>query len=359
MNDKNYCVILAGGIGMKLWPSSTHQKPKQFIDFLGTGETLLQSTYKRITRFVDENNIIVSTNEQYRDLVVDQLPQLHAENLLLEPMRRNTLPSATWATVKIAHRCSDARILVVPSDQMIYDEDHFEEDIVKAFNYVSHSGRLLALGVMPTHPATNYGYIQMDGQQDKDIYQVKSFTEKPELDFAQLFVDDRGFLWNTGLFVWNAKDFLRYAHEKEVEFPMIDMTEGMVGNGSKVEEIVKDAFSICPNISIEQVCLEKTEHTDVMLCHFRWSDLGTWHSLYDTMEKDGDMNVVMGGNVMLYDCNGCMVKAENDKVVVAEDLRDYLIVEENNVLLICHKSNQNAIRRFVNDIQINMGDKFV
>lgn len=359
MNDKNYCVILAGGIGLKLWPSSTHQKPKQFIDFLGTGETLLQSTYKRIARFVAEENIIVSTNEQYRALVQEQLPRLHSGNLLLEPMRRNTLPSATWATVKIAHRCADARVLIVPSDQMIYDEDHFEEDIVKAFDYVSHSGRLLSLGVMPTHAATNYGYIQMDGVLGSDIYQVKSFTEKPELDFAQLFVDDRGFLWNTGLFVWSSKDFLRYAHEKEAEFPMIDMTDAMAGDGGGVEEIVKNAFSICPNISIERVCLEKSENTDVMLCHFRWSDLGTWHSLYNTMEKDGDMNVVMGGQAMLYDCNGCMVKADSGKVVVAENLRDYLIVEENNVLLICRKDNQNAIRRFVNDVQINMGEKFV
>lgn len=359
MNDKNYCVILAGGIGMKLWPSSMHQKPKQFIDFLGTGETLLQSTYKRIARFVDKQNIIVSTNEHYADLVRQQLPQLRSENLLLEPMRRNTLPSATWATVSIAHRCSDARILVVPSDQVIYDEEHFEDDIRKAFDYVSRSGRILSLGVMPTRAATNYGYIQMDEMQDEDIYQVKSFTEKPERDFAQLFVDDRGFLWNTGLFVWSAKDFLRYALEQESEFPVIDLSSSLISQGMDAEDVVKNAFAICPNISIEEVCLERRENTDVMLCHFGWSDLGTWQALYDSMHKDKDHNAVMNAEALFYGSHDCLVKAPKDKLVVVEDLDDYIIVDEQNVLLICKKENQNGIRRFVNDIQINMGEKFV
>ena len=359
MNGNNYCVILAGGFGTKLWPASTQHKPKQFIDFLGKGETILQSTYNRISKFVKEENILVSTNEHYSDLVRQQIPQLKTDNLLLEPMRRNTLPSATWATVKIAHRCQDARILLVPSDQMIYDEQLFEADVTRAFEYVSRTGRLLSLGIMPTYAATNYGYIQMNGKQEDDIFQVKSFTEKPEIDFARMFVEDRGFLWNTGLFVWTAKGFLRYAHENESGFPMFDVTANMIENSVELEAVVKEAYAVCPNISIEQVCLEKRENTDVMLCHFRWTDLGTWQAMYNTMPKDAGSNVVMSGNAMLYDCRECLVKTPEDRIIVAEDLKDYLIIEENNVLMICKKDNQKTIRRFVNDIQINIGDEFV
>lgn len=359
MNDNNYCVILAGGAGTKLWPSSTHRKPKQFIDFFGFGKTLLQTTFQRISKFVSPQNIIVSTNQQYRQIVEEQLPQLDEKNLLLEPMRRNTLPSATWATVEIMHRCQDARILVVPSDQMILDEDKFAEDITAAFDYVSRSGRLLSLGVTPNRPDTNYGYIQMDDMVEENIFRVKSFTEKPELEFARLFVDDKGFLWNTGLFVWTAQDFLRYAHQNQQDFLALGQTADLISHGMEREQVVRQAFSVCPNLTIEQVCLEKMEHTDVMLCHFEWSDLGTWQALYDTMPKDDGENAVMGGKTLLYGSKRCLVKSSPDKVVVVQDLDDFLVIDDNNALLICRKDNKDAIRRFVNDIQINFGDEFL
>lgn len=359
MNDNNYCVILAGGVGLKLWPASTHHKPKQFIDFLGNGQTLLQATYNRIARFVDTDNIIVSTNEEYKDLALQQLPHIKQENLLLEPMRRNTLPSATWATLTIAHRNPEARVLVVPSDQLILDEDKFEKEVMKAFDYVSETGRILSLGVMPTRAETNFGYVQMGERMGHDIYQVKSFTEKPEMEFAKIFMEDGEFLWNTGLFVWKADDFLRLAHEHgEAQFPNFKKTASMIENGLKMVEIVRNTFSMCPNITIERVCLEKMEHTDVMLCHFGWTDLGTWHSLYNVMPKQNE-NVVMKGMGMLYDCKGCIVRTPQDKIVILQGLEDYVVVEENNILVVCKKEDQNAIRKFVNDVNISLGDEFI
>lgn len=358
MNDKNYCVIMAGGIGLKLWPSSTHQKPKQFIDFLGRGETLIQSTFKRIAKFVAKENIIVTTNEQYETLVHEQLPDLPEYNLLLEPMRRNTLPSATWATVEIAQREPDARVLVVPSDQMIYDEDLFQQEVMSAFDYVANYDRILSLGVFPSRAETNYGYVQMGDAVYNGFCHVKSFTEKPELEFAKLFVDNREFLWNTGMFLWSTNTFKNEANKLKAQLPMIDKAEDLLKNGIELDDIVKRAFSMCPNVSIEQVCLDKHDNTDVMLCHFGWTDLGTWQTLFDMAEKT-DANAVIQGKAMLYDCKDCIVKVPDGKVVVVKGLENYVVAEENNVLVICRKDDPAAIRRFVNDLQISLGDHYV
>ncbi len=357
MNDKNYCVILAGGIGLKLWPSSTIQCPKQFIDFLGRGETLIQSTYNRIARFVPKENIIVTTNEQYVHFVREQLPELSERNLLVEPMRRNTLPSATWATVEISHRESDAQVLVVPSDQMIYDEALFQEEVMSAFNYVSKYDRILSLSVFPSRAETNYGYVQMGESVYNGFYHVKSFTEKPELEFAKLFVDNREFLWNTGMFLWSTRTFMAVANEMKAQLPMIDKAEDLLKHGIELDDIVKRAFSMCPNVSIEEACLDKHDNTDVMLCHFGWNDLGTWQTLFNAAPKS-DGNVVMQGEAMLYDCNECIVKVPGDKVVVAQGLNDYVIAEENNILMICRKDDPKAIRMFVNDLQLKSVSKF-
>ncbi len=360
MNKNNFCVILAGGIGTRLWPSSRMQKPKQFIDFLGTGETLLQATYRRFGKFIDKDNIFVVSNESYKDLVQEQLPALDENNLLLEPMRRNTVPSVTWAAFEICHRNPNACIVVSPADQLITNEEKFEDDLIVGLDYVSRHKRLLTIGIVPTRPETAYGYIQMAEKMDNDIFKVQSFTEKPEMEFARLFVESKEFLWNTGIFVCGGKTFLSNLHgAAEYYTDMMDYIQQHYEGGRHLQEFVENAFSMCPNVSLERGILEKSDNVDVMLCHFGWADLGTWNALYEAMPKNFEQNVILGSRAILYDCKDCMVKLPNGRVAVIQGLKDYVVAEEDNVLVICKKDDQNAIRKFVNDVQINIGDEYV
>mgnify|MGYP002525652906 CR=1 FL=1 len=360
MNNNYYCVILAGGIGSRLWPSSRQQKPKQFLDILGTGETLLQMTYKRFARFVNTENIIVMSNTQYAGFVRKQLPDLPAQNLLLEPMRRNTVPSVTWAAVEISHRNPDGCMVVTPADQVVVTQDIFEQDILQGLEYVAHNDRLLTLGVMPTRPETSYGYIQMADERGSNIFEVHTFTEKPSMEFARMFVDSGEFLWNTGLFIWRASTFLNSLHlQSDLFAEMMENVERKYLHGEDVHSLVAESFSKCANMSLEQGVLEKLENVDVMLCQFRWSDIGTWDALYDLMPKEKDTNVRLSDGIMLYDCEDCIVKLPSGKIAVVQGLKDYVVVEEDDVLVICKKDDQGAIRKFVNDVQINVGDQFV
>ena len=360
MNNNNYCVILAGGKGTRLWPSSRQQKPKQFIDYFSSGETLLQSTYRRFCKFIDKDNIIVVSNEDYRDLVVEQLPDLPANNLLLEPMRRNTVPSVTWATFEICNRNADANIVVSPADQLITNEDCFAEEVAKGLDYVSHSERMLTIGISPTRAEIAYGYIQMADRVADDIFKVQSFTEKPESEFASMFVESGEFLWNTGIFISGCKTFLQTIHGTASYYTdMMDYIQTNYKYGKSVHDFVEKAFSICPTLSLERGILEKAENVDVMLCHFGWADIGTWDALFDVMPKSAEQNVVASGKAMLYDCKDCLVKLPDGRVAVVQGLEDYVVAEEDNVLVICKKDDQGAIRKFVNDVQINIGDDYV
>ena len=360
MNNNNYCVILAGGKGTRLWPSSRQQKPKQFIDYLSTGETLLQSTFRRFSKFISKDNIIVVSNEDYRDMVMEQLPELTQGNLLLEPVRRNTVPSVTWATFEICNRNPDAVIVVSPADQLITNEERFDAEIMKGLDYVERHNRLLAIGIAPTRAETAYGYIQMADRVDDDIFKVQSFTEKPELEFARIFVENGEFLWNTGIFVCGGKTFLQTVHGAASYYTdMMDYIQANYDYGKSVHDFVERAFSICPTLSLERGILEKAENVDVMLCHFGWADIGTWDALYDVMPKSEERNVIASGKAMMYDCKDCLVKLPGDRVVVVQGLEDYVIAEEDNVLVICKKDDQGAIRKFVNDVQINIGDDYV
>ena len=359
-NTNHYCVILAGGIGTRLWPASRQLKPKQFIDFLGNGETLLQKTYKRFSAFIDKENILVMSNHQYRDMVVSQLPELSEQNLLLEPMRRNTVPSVVWAAIEIARRNPNANMIVTPADQIITQIPQFEEAVLKGLDYADKNRRLLTLGILPTRPATTYGYIQMGQERDRDIFEVKSFTEKPELEFAQIFMENREFLWNTGLFICKATTFEQTMHKNASAFAdMLDEAKEEIIHGGDVLNIVNEAFARCPNVSLEQGVLEKLDNVDVMLCHFDWVDIGTWNALYEVLPKADGSNVTMGSRTMLYDCEDCIVKLPSGKVAVLQGLKDYVVVEDGDVLVVCKKDDQSAIRKFVNDVQINLGDEYV
>ena len=356
-----YCVILAGGIGTRLWPASRQEMPKQFLDILGTGETLLQATYKRYTRFIDKENIIVMSNERYKELTIEQLPQLPPANLLLEPMRRNTVPSVVWAAIHLTRINPDAVMLVSPADQLITDEATFESDMTEAFDYVANNARLLTVGVTPTYPNTSYGYIQMNGQRADSIFQVKSFTEKPELEFAKMFLDSGEFLWNTGLFLWGARTFLDSIMQISNEISdILQRMQAMLSVGDDIPALIQQAFAICPNIALETGVLEKVDNVDVIRCNFGWSDLGTWTQVFNIMQKTQDNNVVLTSQdettpahtTFFYNTTDCIVKLPKGKIATIQDMHGYAIIDTPDILMICRKEDQQSIRNFVNDVTL-------
>ncbi|MBO4397583.1 MAG: mannose-1-phosphate guanylyltransferase [Bacteroidaceae bacterium] len=360
MNKNYYCVILAGGIGSRLWPSSSYKRPKQFLDIMGTGESLLQMTYKRYRKFIEPSNIIVVSNEIYKDITQKQLPELPSENLLLEPMRRNTVPSVTWAAVYLLNKNKNACMLITPADQMINREDELQKDILSGFEYISKNNRLLTMGIAPTRPETTYGYIQISDEMDKNIFKAQSFTEKPNIEFAKLFFESKEFLWNTGLYMWTAKTFIESVENSSSEFGTLMQTlRKNMKSGKQVIEIINDTFSICPNIPLETGILEKVDNVDVMQCHFEWNDIGTWNQLYNILPKVKEGNVSIQSNAMFYNCEDCVVKLPEGKIAILQDLKNYVVVEEGNILMICKKDDQQSIRKFVNDVQMNVGDDFV
>lgn len=360
MNRNNFCIILAGGIGVRLWPISRQSEPKQFVDFLGSGESMLQTTYRRFRKIIDEDNIIVVSNIKYKSLVAKQLPNLKSENLLLEPMRRNTVASATWATICIKQRNPNANIIVAPVDQLITHEGNFADDMTIGLDYVGKHKRLLTIGVVPTRPETAFGYIQMGDEIESDIFKVKSFTEKPESQFARMFLESKEFLWNTGLFLWNVNTFMD-AIKKHIPdaIQILTVAQERLENNESMESIIDDMFATSPNLSIEVGLLEKADNVDVMLCHFNWIDIGTWGALYDAQPKDENKNVTTNSKSMMYDCRNCIVQVPKDKIAVIQGLDGYLIAEKDNVLIICKKNDQASIRKFVNDAEINLGEDYV
>lgn len=363
MNTNYYCIILAGGIGMRLWPVSRQHTPKQFIDLLGTGETLLQSTYRRYSQFISPDNILVVTNKEWTHLVRQQLPGLPERNILGEPIRRNTVPPVFWACVEAVRRNPDAVTIITPSDQNITNREPglFEREMLAGLEYVSTHQRLLTIGVRPTRPERAFGYIQMAEKVCNNIYSVQSFAEKPEDQFSQMFYESGEFLWNTGIFLWQARVLLHEMHGKSGDFtPMVDDAVARYCAGSDIANAVSEAYSMLPNMTIEKTLFEHSSHVDVMLCHFGWADLGTWHSVYDYLPKDCANNVqVNQSRALFYDCRDCVVRMPEGHVAILQGLDNYVVVEQGNVLLVCRKEDQDAIRRFVTNAQMDLGEEYV
>ncbi|KAA6343813.1 Mannose-1-phosphate guanylyltransferase RfbM [termite gut metagenome] len=357
-NKDDYCVIMGGGIGSRFWPFSRTTFPKQFLDFLGTGRSLLQQTFDRFNNIIPTENILIVTNDLYADLIREQLPELKPEQILLEPMRRNTAPCVVWAAYHIRAINPQANIIVAPSDHLILKEGDFLTAVQKGLRFVEASNNLLTIGVKPNRPETGYGYIQIAEKKRKDIYKVKTFTEKPELELAKVFFESKEFYWNSGLFMWNVNTIIETAENLLPDLTIKLCSDKVYGTPDE-KAFIDEQYPTCPNISVDYGIMEKADNVYVSLGDFGWSDMGTWGALYDISPKDKHRNVVLKGQSLLYNCNENIIALPKDKLVVIEGLSEYLVAESDNVLLICKKSEEHAIRKYVNDARIKMGDEYV
>ena len=363
MNKNNFCVVMAGGIGSRFWPMSRTASPKQFLDVLGTGETLIQQTVNRFRKICPIENVYVVTNDLYREMVKEQIPDLSYDQILCEPARRNTAPCIAYANFKIQTINPNANIVVAPSDHIILKEDVFVEVIESALEATANNDWLITLGIEPSRPDTGYGYIQYDknhtDERDHRIHKVKTFTEKPKLELAEKFIESGDFLWNAGIFVWSLKS-IQKAFDTHLSDVNNTFKEGIETYNTKNETLfIEQAYSICKNISIDYGVLEKANNVFVLSSDFGWSDLGTWGSLYAIREKDANMNTIVGKNVMTYDTKNTIVNVKDDRLVVLQGLDDYIVVDEKNMLLVCKKSDEQSIRQIVNDVKAEKGDKYI
>ena len=361
IDQKNYCVILAGGRGRRLWPCSRNHHPKQFIDFFGTGRTQLQTTFDRFAKLLPVENIYICTCKEYQELVKEQVPEVPERNILVEPVHRNTAPSVAWATMRILHECPEANIVVTPSDQMVLNEESFIKSLEVGIGYVSENDVLLCMGVKPTRPEPGYGYIQLGDLSCKpDVYRVKSFTEKPEREFARMFMESGEFYWNTGNFIANARHFIL---SFERVFPSVLRSLRYERPDYTYEDelqYVADHYSQYPNLSLDYAVLEHSKGVFVMKCDFGRADLGTWHAVYECMSKTEDDNVVVNSDVMIEDSHNNVIKLPRGRLGVISGLDGYIVAEEDNVLLICKKGDSSAlVRKYVNEVQMKYGDDFV
>ena len=357
MNKNNYAVIMAGGIGSRFWPMSKVTFPKQFLDILGTGETLIQQTFNRLQRVCPKENILIVTNKNYKDLCLEQLPNVIESNILCEPAMRNTAPCVAYAAFKIQSMNENANMIIAASDHIILKEDEFVRVANDCLEVVAKNDILLTLGITPSRPDTGYGYIQFTTEKldnHQRIRKVKTFTEKPNQELALNFLDSGDFLWNSGMFVWSAKS-ITLAFRKQLR-DMYDVFEQgkQFYNTSKETEFIDRIFPGCKNISIDYGIMEKSENVYVYPTDLGWSDLGTWGSLYAHLDLDENRNAVQGNKVMLYDSTDNIIKVPNDKVVVMQGMNGYIVVENEGILLICKKENEQQIKQFVTDLKINL-----
>ncbi len=361
--ENNYCIIMAGGVGSRFWPLSRSTRPKQFLDILGTGRTLIQQTYDRYSSFIPKENFLVVTSVSYKDLVLKQLPQLEESQVLLEPLRRNTAPCIAYAAYKIKTKNPDAKLVVAPSDHLILKEEEFVRQIKNGLEFVKDRDALLTLGIKPSRPETGYGYIQVKNKvkfkQLDNLHKVKTFTEKPDSEMAQIFIDSGEFFWNSGIFIWSLPSVLA-AFDKH-----LSGISSLFANGIKLynteDEVhfINKTYSECQGISVDYGIMEKAENVYVLTADFGWSDLGTWSSLYDNKDKDLNGNVLSGENVLTYDTSNCIVDVNNEKVAVLHGLDGYIVAESNDTLMICRREDEQQIKQFVTDVRIQKGDSLV
>lgn len=354
---------MAGGIGSRFWPLSRKAKPKQFLDITGTGKTLIQQTYQRFTKIIPPENFLVVTNSAYKDLVLEQLPELKVEQVLLEPLRRNTAPCVAYATFKIKAKNPNASFVVAPSDHLIIKEEEFVGQIKKGIEFAKNKNALLTLGIKPCRPEIGYGYIQVKKKEEfndlDNLYKVKTFVEKPDAEMAQVFIDSGEFFWNSGIFIWSMSSIVA-ALETHLDDIFTLFSNGIKWYNTEDEiHFINKIYSECRGISIDYGIMEKAKNVYVLTADFDWSDLGTWGALYENEDKDDVGNVVKGDNVLMYNAQNCIVNISDEKVAVLQGLDGYIIAESNDTLMICKREDEQQIKQFVTDVRINKGDSLV
>lgn len=360
MNKNHYVAIMAGGIGSRFWPMSRTAYPKQFLDILHTGRTLIQGTYDRYLQFIPNENIYVVTSAEYADIVKKQLPDLPVENILCEPSRKNTAPCIAYIAYKLQQLNENGLLICAPADHLILDAPAFTKVCMDAFNFVNNINALVTLGIKPTYANTGYGYIQHDLMPvADDIYKVKTFTEKPNQELAKTFLASGDFLWNAGIFVWKIRTIVQAFETYLPEMSEVFVSEKSHFNTPSEQEAIERIYPQCTNISIDYGIMEKANNVYVLPSSFGWSDLGTWNSAYENMEKDYFSNAVAGKNVMIIDATHNVVHADDQKLVLLQGLDDFIVVDTKDVLLICKKDKEQEIKEYVAEVKRNKGDKFL
>ena len=351
---------MAGGIGSRFWPMSRTAYPKQFLDILNSGKTLIQWTFERYASFIPKENIFIITSEEYTDIVAEQLKDLPVENILAEPSKKNTAPCVAYIAFKLLQKNPKAAMIVAPSDHMILDGETFKNIALKALDFVEQSTSLITLGIKPTYPNTGYGYIQYDTEViEDDIFKVKTFTEKPDLELAKTFLLSGDFLWNAGIFIWKAKDVIdEFAAQQPEMFELFD-AEKESFNTTAEKDAIGRIYPLCTNISIDFAIMENAKSVCVIPASFGWSDLGTWNSAYENLDKDYLGNAVASNNVIVIDATKCMVSAPHDKLLVLQGLDDFIVVDTKDALLICKKDKEQAIKDYVAEVKRSKGDKYL
>ncbi len=360
MNKHYYVAILAGGLGTRFWPKSRVAFPKQFLDILNTGETLIQSTYKRYKSFLPAENIFIVTSDEYVEIIKDQLPEIPHQNILAEPSRKNTAPCVAYMSFKLLQKDPDACLIVAPSD-LITDTKTFEELSLQGLQFAHEHKAFVTLGIKPTYPNTGYGYIQFDQSSPKEnnVYKVKNFSEKPDLELAKTFLASGDFLWNAGIFMWNVKDVVDAFEKFQPEMYELFSTERNNLNTENEQDAIERIYPFCVSISIDYAIMEKADNVFVIPASFGWSDLGTWNSAYTNLDKDEKENALHGDNIIIIDSVNSMVSAPHEKLVVLQGLDDFIVVDTQDVLLICKKEKEQQVKEFLAEVKKKKGDKFL
>jgi mannose-1-phosphate guanylyltransferase len=360
MNKHNYVVIMAGGIGSRFWPMSRTSYPKQFLDILNTGKTLIQWTFERFASFIPKENIYVVTSHEYVSIVETQLPDIPVENILGEPSRKNTAPCIAYISFKLLQKDPLASLIVAPADHIILDNTGFHKVCVEALTFVNKHNAFITLGIKPSHPNTGYGYIQYEQHAITDsVYKVKTFTEKPNLELAKTFVSSGDFLWNAGIFVWQVNTIITAFEKYLPEMYEVFAAEKDKFNTPEEEKCLNEIYPLCTNISIDFGIMEKADNVYVIPSAFGWSDLGTWNSAYENLDKDEAGNAIAGDNVISIDATNCMVHAPKDKLLLLQGMDNFIIVDTPDVLMICKKDKEQEIKEYVAEVKRNKGEKFI
>jgi mannose-1-phosphate guanylyltransferase len=360
MNKNHYVAIMAGGIGSRFWPMSRTNFPKQFLDILNTGRTLIQGTMDRFATFIPKENIYVVTSDQYKDIVAQQLPEIPVANILCEPSRKNTAPCVAYISHKLLQQNPDANLICAPADHIILNIPEFKRICLEALSFTASIKALVTLGIKPTNPNTGYGYIQYDQQAvSNDVFKVKTFTEKPDLPTAKTFLTSGDFLWNAGIFVWQVKNIVAAFEKLLPEMNEVFEAEKEHFNQPTEQEAIDRIYPQCVNISIDYGIMEKADNVYIIPSSFGWSDLGTWGSAYDNLGKDYLENAVAGDNVVVIDAVKNMVHVDNKKLVLLQGIEDFIIVDTADVLMICRKDREQEIKEYVAEIKRSKGDKFL